>query len=289
MRINIDEKILSDPRVKLAAARLRIGHYELIGRLLPVWTAAYNARSAVMPRRNVDVLSELPGFADALVAEDMANACDGDCVRLRGVAERIEFLLLQDAKRAQAVRAKREAAGLANDQSAGRPAGQSELPAADHPSGHAYSLTLSPDQAPDLTHAHDQDQTPIVPASGDSVSSSGSSGTRSRSRTFAATPQEREAARLVLERLGEKNGTKYTLNDKHLRLIVERFREGVSVNELRAVTAYCADEWRDKPKMQQFLRPETLFSADGFAKYRDPACSRYAAQIAEAQRAEPAP
>lgn len=94
MRISIDNKIETDPRITFAAARLEISRFEFVGRVIPVWMAAYRDRNAVMPRRAVDALAQRPGFADAMVEEGLADAVGDDRaeVRLRGVTERIAFL-----------------------------------------------------------------------------------------------------------------------------------------------------------------------------------------------------
>jgi len=149
MRVNIDDKIESDPRVTLAAAALEISRFEFIGRCIPVWMAAYRNRSAVMPKRNVDALAQHPGFAEAMLQEDLATPVGDDlvAVRLRGVTERIEFLEIQDAKRLKANEAKRAKAGLP-------PACPPGPPPAARP-GLPYSLTPTPtpDQAQDHTLA----------------------------------------------------------------------------------------------------------------------------------------
>ncbi len=109
MRVNVDGKMLADPRFKKLGQRLRVSHFEAFGRVLPVWMMAYENRSAFMSPDDVDALGELAGLADAMIACDLAVAQDGT-LRLRGVEERVRWLLEQDRKRdlaAQARRAKR--------------------------------------------------------------------------------------------------------------------------------------------------------------------------------------
>lgn len=79
----------------------------------------------------------------------------------------------------------------------------------------------------------------------------------------------------VLGKLSERNDVAYEGCDAHLRLIVERNREGKSERDLRAIIAYCADEkrWERDPKMHSSLAPETLFGPESIYRYLDPARS----------------
>lgn len=115
MRVNVDSKALGDGRFKKLGRRLGINWFEAIGRCLPPWTAAYNARSPIMDAGDVDALAELAGFCDALIGAELAEAIPDGRVRLCGVEERIDFLVLQDAKREKARRAKLRAAGIDPD------------------------------------------------------------------------------------------------------------------------------------------------------------------------------
>ncbi len=88
---------------------------------------------------------------------------------------------------------------------------------------------------------------------------------------------------MVLDKLGAESGVAYRGSDAHTRLIIGRLREGTSELELRAIVAYCGDQWRGKPEMQQYLRPETLFGPQTIARYLDPARTRYARLLADAE------
>ncbi len=93
-----------------------------------------------------------------------------------------------------------------------------------------------------------------------------------------ATLSELESVRLVLAKLGERNGVTYRAGAEHVRLIVGHLRAGVSELDLRIVIKYCAErlEWQGKPEMEPYLRPETLFGPRSIAKYLDPALSWFA-------------
>ncbi len=88
-------------------------------------------------------------------------------------------------------------------------------------------------------------------------------------------PDERAAAMRVLAKLTERNGVQYSGAKAHLALIVGRLREGIPEMDLRYVIAYCAAAkgWADDPKMQDSLRPETLFGPETIWRYLEPAKS----------------
>lgn len=89
----------------------------------------------------------------------------------------------------------------------------------------------------------------------------------------------------VLGRLGERNSVAYTGCDGHVKLIVERHREGNTELTLRAIIAYCAEgkRWEGDPKMQEHLTPETLFGPQTISKYRDAALSWAAREYPDAR------
>ena len=90
---------------------------------------------------------------------------------------------------------------------------------------------------------------------------------------------ERASAKVVLEKLSAQNRVNYTGTDEHIRLIVNQLRAGRSEMDLRAVIGYCAVEldWKSKPEMAAYLRPETLFGPKTIARYLDPALTWFKA------------
>lgn len=100
------------------------------------------------------------------------------------------------------------------------------------------------------------------------------------------TEAERATAIAVLKRLGERNGTNYSGSDKHVRLITNQLRAGVTELELRAVVGYCAVKlgWLEKPAMADYLRPETLFGPETISRYLDPARTWARDELEEARR-----
>ncbi len=162
MRVNVDDVAFMDPRFKLLGGRLGMTWQEALGRCLPVWALAYAKRSAVLRAGDVDALGERPGFAAEMIAAELAIA-ESEGVYLCGVTERIDFLLLQDAKREQARQARAAAAGvkLPAGRSRGKAPRDVEAPgdgpggasrgrvSGDVPGEGPYSPDLAPDLAPD--------------------------------------------------------------------------------------------------------------------------------------------
>lgn len=106
MRVNVEDKMLSDPRFKQLGQLLRMSHFEAFGRCLPVWLAAQQRRSEHMTAALIDALAECPGFADAMISAGLASMGSDEQVRLRGMAARLVQLRDWDSKREKANEAK---------------------------------------------------------------------------------------------------------------------------------------------------------------------------------------
>ena len=68
-------------------------------------------------------------------------------------------------------------------------------------------------------------------------------------------------AKEVIDYLNEKTGTKYRYSESSLRHIRARLNEKYSVTDCKTVIDKKAAEWMGDAKMQQYLRPETLFGS----------------------------
>jgi hypothetical protein len=113
-RVNVDDVAFMDRRFKLLGGRLGITWQEALGRCLPVWAFAYAKRTAILKAGDIDAVAERQGFAAAMADPDVDLAAEDEGgLYLRGVTDRIDFLLIQDAKRDKARRAKMDAAGVA--------------------------------------------------------------------------------------------------------------------------------------------------------------------------------
>lgn len=78
----------------------------------------------------------------------------------------------------------------------------------------------------------------------------------------------RKLALEVLIHLNEKTKRDFQPVDANTSLIVARLKEGASVEECKAVIETKCEDWMENEKMQQYLRPATLFNATKFAQYR---------------------
>jgi len=72
----------------------------------------------------------------------------------------------------------------------------------------------------------------------------------------------------ILAFLNDKTGRHYEPCSANLDFIVARLRDGVSLEDLRAVVAKKCREWIGDEKMAQYLRPATLFNRTKFAQYQ---------------------
>jgi uncharacterized phage protein (TIGR02220 family) len=260
-RMSIDDKFLRDPRVARLARALGWSRYEARGRLLDVFAVCYDLETDVLRAEDIDTAAEHPGLADEMFAVDLAVNVRGG-LRIRGAGKRIEYL-----------GAKREAGRLG-----GLKSGESRRLSAKHPRSNNEAPPNPPDPVPDLPPdpvpdpVPDQERRDLVaphPARG------------RRAGKPASSPADHAVVMRILGKLGEHNGVRYGGAAQHVKLIAARLRDGLTEWQLRAVVAFCADEWKADEKMRKYLRPETLFGPESIAKYLDPACSRYRDLIAQ--------
>jgi len=78
----------------------------------------------------------------------------------------------------------------------------------------------------------------------------------------------RHQASEILAFLNEKTGRDYQPVPANIELILARLKEGATVLDLRAVVAKKCREWLGDEKMNEFLRPKTLFGRMNYAQYR---------------------
>jgi uncharacterized phage protein (TIGR02220 family) len=79
---------------------------------------------------------------------------------------------------------------------------------------------------------------------------------------------KRSQAVEILDFLNAKTGRNYQPVDANLKMIAARLKEGATVDDCRAVIAMKCREWGADEKMEEYLRPATLFNATKFAQYR---------------------
>lgn len=77
----------------------------------------------------------------------------------------------------------------------------------------------------------------------------------------------KEQAAEVLMFLNLKTGRNYRAVETNLRKVRAILKTGVTVQQMKAVIAKKCRDWRGDEKMEQYLRPETLFRASKFENY----------------------
>lgn len=106
MRVNVEDKMLADPRFKQLGQLIRSSCFDAFGRCLVVWMTAQQRRNEFMTPALIDALAERPGFAEAMIEADLAVHADDGLIRLRGLSERLTVIRELDRKRELANQAK---------------------------------------------------------------------------------------------------------------------------------------------------------------------------------------
>jgi len=71
----------------------------------------------------------------------------------------------------------------------------------------------------------------------------------------------------ILRFLNQKTGRSYRETDTNLDFIISRLKSNATVDDCRSVIAKKCREWKDNPKMNEYLRPATLFNKTKFEQY----------------------
>ncbi len=71
----------------------------------------------------------------------------------------------------------------------------------------------------------------------------------------------------IINFLNEKSGRNFRVADSNIKLIIARLRSGATKTDCFQIIAKKTRQWKDNPKMWEFLRPETLFRASKFESY----------------------
>lgn len=75
----------------------------------------------------------------------------------------------------------------------------------------------------------------------------------------------------IIEYLNFKANTNFMLDQESYKLIQARFSGGMTLDDLKLVVDFKTSQWLTDPKMNEFLRPSTLFSPTKFAGYLEAA------------------
>lgn len=87
---------------------------------------------------------------------------------------------------------------------------------------------------------------------------------------FYETPASKALKRQaeeVLTFLNEKTKCNYRHIDTNLKPIICLLKSGVSQEQIYAVIAMMYRKWANDPKMEDYLRPKTLFNKSNFENY----------------------
>lgn len=76
-----------------------------------------------------------------------------------------------------------------------------------------------------------------------------------------------EEARLILEFLNAKAGKRFRPVAVNVEMIVARLKEGYTADDLRGVVAMKCRKWKGDERMNEYLRPATLFNRTNCAQY----------------------
>ena len=237
-RVNVDGKVWKDPRVKRLAKRRSWSMREVVGTLTAVWDVAYDNKTEIMPRIDVDTAAESDDFAADMIAEDLAQPIGDDLVRvrLRGVKERIAFLLLQAEKGRKGGRAKaRRVSAEGQFEPTTKPGLDHGQAAAKQPG--SLPLTLTPDLP--LPPDHDQQRAPNA------------------RRTLS--DKAAELAAVAVDAINSLTGkcfrqtSKATLDD-----CTKLARHGVTATQLRAAVLHVGKPWVGHPIYDSRVCPSTL-------------------------------
>ncbi len=71
----------------------------------------------------------------------------------------------------------------------------------------------------------------------------------------------------ILAYLNDKAGKRYKTNATRKKTIGARFKEGYTLADFKTVIDNKVSTWKDDPKMNDYLTPETLFAASHFDNY----------------------
>ena len=81
---------------------------------------------------------------------------------------------------------------------------------------------------------------------------------RANNRTEAATAEE---IKQIVEHLCEKTGKSFSATAEYTRRAINaRFRQGFTLDDFLLVIDYKTEKWGGDPEMEEYLRPQTLFS-----------------------------
>lgn len=278
-RMSVDDSVQRDPRITKLAKLTGWTRRETLGCLvMDVWPITYDQRTAIVAADLIDLAAGMDGFAQYMVDSGLATWARGSRkIRIGGAEERIEYLdHKRKAGRVGGLRSgesrnKNPSSGGSTPQAAGNPPVPPPVPV---PASSPVPVLEEKNSA-----APSAGGTPEFEAFKTLVDRKVEERVKARKpkpkKPFECTAIERHSALFVLAKVGSRNGVTYTGTDDHVRLIVNQIRNGITVDDMRKVLGYCAIalKWSEKPDMDAYLRPETMFGPKTISRYLDPARS----------------
>lgn len=248
--VRIEPDAFGDPRIEYLGKLAGYSAYEALGRLAHLWRYCTQRQLYIAPHAVIEAIIGAP--AETLVRAGLGEPTS-DGVRVRGTEGRIEWL----AK----LRANSKAGGEAN---------RIRLEAKREPIG-SY-LDSQMDSQEGAKAEPEPSPLSLTPALINSpFGKPPKKGRPKKAKPGELSEAERESARVVLAKLGLRNGVRYAGSPAHVQLIADRLRDGYTELDLRKVIGYCAEQWRGNEKMAGYLRPETLFGPTTITRYIDAA------------------
>lgn len=287
-RMSIDDKFLRDPRVKVLSMHFGWTVKFTRGTLLDVYAICYDQVTPLLSPTIIDVAAEQVGFAEAMVTAELAAKTNTPKLLIRGAKGYIEYLnhqkragreggLRSSESRQKHVKGSGKQASSdagSKPQALGNLSGNPSASVPDAASVPPSASVLPPDAATKNIHTYQPEAAASPLVSVDSKP-------RKPKGELVPTSAEAASVRAILGKLTEANGVRYTGSDAHTKLIVRQLRAGRSEMDLRKVVAHCRNKWDGNERMQEYLRPETLFGPESIEKYLDPARTEYAAYDAK--------
>jgi uncharacterized phage protein (TIGR02220 family) len=222
-------------------------------------------------------------------------------VRVKGTEGRIEWLedsrsTAQAGGKARAATATRDEKGrMVSQRSSSRldPAGPAVV---QRSSSGRPAQSSAPSPSPSPAPRDPDPEPPLPPKGGDPSDFELAEGTgvrqarhrRKKPKPADPTADEKASVEAVLGKLSERSGRDYRPTTLiHARRIVRLLRDGYSELDLRMVVWDRANRWSDDERMNEYLRPSTLFGPEKFADYLAEAKAAYDSSNAQKPRAGP--
>lgn len=239
-RVNVDIGVVqNDPRWKVLCRDTSMTLPLALGHAMLLWGAAYDLRSPVMSEEHVDLASLRAGFARELVHASLADETP-EGIRIRGVEERIEYLLTQHERGRKG--------GLASAQArAQRPLNKGNGSNTSEPvaSGAlkpplALALVLPPEKKPSPGYA--------------------------RHGMEAQT-----TATVYVEWFNRNFHREFTARQDLVKMVAALLVRKYTLEDMKAVSWVHGQRWSQKPEMREYVVPASLLRPSKFGGRLDEA------------------